>query len=154
MISSFPSLVPPFSPPYPGPDSLVPGAWPRQFVPGGATKEMEKGGSKGACRDLLQNHSCSLSSEKGYVSERVRWREMLTLWVTNWVFMCADRELDGSPVMVWRPESHNKAGEFTQRTKRGREGGWQTESLVSRLGLPATGRKELLDDLQTHLAWR
>lgn len=35
------------------------------------------------------------------------------------IFVCADRELDGSVVMVWRPGSHNKAGEFTQRTKGG-----------------------------------
>lgn len=33
--------------------------------------------------------------------------------------MCADRELEGLTLMVWRPESHNKAGEFTQRTRGG-----------------------------------
>lgn len=40
------------------------------------------------------------------------------------VSLCADRELDGSSVMVWSPESHNKAGEFTQRTK---GGGWEAD---------------------------
>ena len=38
---------------------------------------------------------------------------------------CADRELDGSAPMVWRPGSHNKAGEFTQRTKGGGRPGEQ-----------------------------
>lgn len=38
------------------------------------------------------------------------------------VSVCADRELDEAAVMVWRPGSHNKAGEFTQRTKGGRAG--------------------------------
>lgn len=33
------------------------------------------------------------------------------------MFTCADRELEGLTPMVWRPESHNKAGEFTQRTR-------------------------------------
>lgn len=30
---------------------------------------------------------------------------------------CTDRDLDESTVMVWRPESDNKARKFTQRTK-------------------------------------
>lgn len=39
-----------------------------------------------------------------------------------YICVCVDRELDGSGVMVWRPGSHNKAGEFTQRTKGGGRG--------------------------------
>lgn len=139
----------PFPSPYPGPDSLIPGAWPRRCVPGGAAEELERGGSNGARGDQLQTRSCRLSSEEGYLSERVWWGGMLTLWVTNGVFICADRELERLTLMVWRPESHNKAGEFTQRTR-----GWGVGERVGltdrrpgdQIGTASNCRKRPLDD--------
>lgn len=67
------------------------------------------------------------------------------------MFICADRELEGLTLMVWRPESHNKAGEFTQRT--GGEGGGGVGGVGLRdrrpgdqIGTASNGRKRPLDD--------
>lgn len=149
LLSFYPSLTllfPPLSP-VPTPWFLGPGQ-------GGVSleepQELERGGSNGARGDRLQTRSCRLSSEEGYLSKRVWWGEMLTLWVTNGVFICADRELEGLTLMVWRPESHNKAGEFTQRTRRG--GDLTDRRPGDQIGTASNCRKRLLDDLREFTA--
>jgi len=47
----------PFLSPYPGPDSLVPGAWPRRVSPKEPVRRWREGAEQGL-RDRLQNHSC------------------------------------------------------------------------------------------------
>lgn len=67
--SSPPSL--PFSPsPHPGPNSLIPGAWPRWCVPGGAAEELQRGGSNGVLGDSAPNPLL-----RGRVFERVMGRD-------------------------------------------------------------------------------
>lgn len=63
--------------------------------------------------------------------------------------MCADRELEGLTLMVWRPESHNKAGEFTQRT---RGGGLTDKRPGDQIGTASNCRKRPLDDPQEFTA--
>lgn len=71
--------------------------------------------------------------------------------MTNPLFMCADRELEGLTLMVWRPESHNKAGEFTQRTRRGGRG-LTDRRPGDQIGTASNSRKRPLDDPQEFTA--
>lgn len=139
--------------------SWLPGSWglAKACVPGGAREEMERGGSKGVQgpppkpqlqQPLLSSNafpSCLAHSPAlplirrgGYFNAYVFLCQEERCWLCEWateclcVSVCADRELDGSAVMVWRPGSHNKAGEFTQRTKAGgrvvdRHRAWRTD---------------------------
>ena len=158
--------------------SWLPGSWglAKACVPGGAREEMERGGSKGL-RSRLQNHSCSslssplLSSPlmpplpclalspalplirgEGYFSACVFVCEGERCWLCEWLTEC----LCVSPRVLiesWMGR-HRWYGdqdlttklESSPREQKG-EGG-----LVSRLGLPATGRKRQSDDLQKLLA--
>ncbi|CAM4553626.1 unnamed protein product [Leuciscus chuanchicus] len=84
----------PFLSPYPGPDSLVPGAWPRRVSPKEPVRRWREGAEQGL-RDRLQNHSCGSPASPSSLLE-----------------------LAGTGV-VWRPGPPNKAVEFTQRANRG-----------------------------------
>lgn len=63
------------------------------------------------------------------------------------MFICADRELERLTLMVWRPESHNKAGEFTQRTSGAGEGVGLTDRRPGdQIRTASNCRKRPLDD--------
>ncbi|KAL6471164.1 hypothetical protein MHYP_G00198140 [Metynnis hypsauchen] len=142
----------------PGPDSLVSWGLAKACVPGGAREEMERerGGKARAQRQApkpqLQQQPClclPLPFLSPHFTKQGNWPGTLPSSAINQrerrgvvcasVCVCADRELAGTGVVVWRPGPPNKAEEFTQRANEGgREGGREADrrkSLVHRLRL-------------------